>query len=176
MKTARFFLPVLLFCIFCAETLAQPSGGLLELKKRRVYQNGSVLKGPQLNAILTGNPASAPEYESSKSNRMIGTMLSSTGVGLVLLSSVLLLTETLKEADEVNSGNLNSEANLGTPLALALVGLGIVIAGAPFNLSANKHLKKSITLYNSSNQGSGQGSIHLNLAVRGNRVGIVLDF
>jgi hypothetical protein len=176
MMIKKSFCVILLVCAVCLESYSQTSGSLLEIKKSRVYQNGSVIKGQPLKSLMLGNAASAPVYESYLQNRMIGMSISTTGVGLALLGSILLLSATMNEADDVNSGNLSSDADYGTPLTLAVVGLGVVIVGIPFNVIANKKLKRSVELFNQGGNGTSLKYDNFNVVVQGNRIGISMDF
>jgi hypothetical protein len=66
---------------------------------------------------------------------------------LILGGAALMLIETLQEADEVNSGNLNSsdEKDYGTSLGLIIAGGVIGITGG---VMSKKAFKKSAETYN----------------------------
>jgi hypothetical protein len=139
------------------------------LKKRVYYQNDKRLTNKDMKSILLSKPESAAEYKIAKTKSNIGAVPMIAGTGLCLYSAVVMLKQS---ADDANSTSQSSDqSKFVTP---ALIGAGLVFVGIPFLLSANKHMMKSIDLYNKSSK---TGYIpNLNIGITPNGVGIVCRF
>ncbi len=71
--------------------------------------------------------------------------VSLAGSAIMLLGSVLMLSNTLQEAEDVNNGKLTSGTSDSSPLGLVIVGAVVSIVGGSI---AGSHLKKGIQIFN----------------------------
>jgi hypothetical protein len=164
------------FMLCMVSTYSQNGDGALVLKRNKVIQNDKVLKGPELRSILSSNPASAEAFKTCKQNATIGSSLMLAGAVFECAGAALLLSETIKEAKEVDKGNLGYETHYGASLALAGLGLVSVAVGIPFNIKARKALMQSINDYNGSLKSSRYQPVEFKVLLSCNKVGLVMRF
>jgi hypothetical protein len=98
----------------------------------RYYLNNKKIRSAELEAMLNRFNASAIEFKAYKKRAVPGTLIILTGV----TAGVLAFTK------------LNKGTHFFTPYTITLF-LGDLV-GIPLMISANKHLKRSVKLYNQS--------------------------
>lgn len=135
-----------IFAFVCSFSGFSQTGTQIELKKKRYYQNDKKLTNKELKSILMSNPESAAEYQIAKKNSTIGAVPMVAGAALCLYGSFAMLKSSVDEANAIENGESYEETGYVAP---TLIGAGLVLVGVPFILSSGKHLKKSITIYNS---------------------------
>jgi len=96
------------------------TGNQIELKKKRYYQNDKQLNNKELKAILKSEPESAAALKKSRNIVTTGYILDGA-TAAVLVATVGVLPAVL----------------------------GGVLVATPFIIVSNKHLKKSVEIYNS---------------------------
>lgn len=155
---------------------SQTESGFIVFKRNKMVQNGKVLDAAKLKTILSSNPASVEAYTAYKKNGSLGYSFLLTGVVFECTGAALLLSETIKEAKEVDEGNLSHSEKY--QLSLALMGLGLVgiVVGVPFNTRARKAFVQSINDYNGSLKSSRYQPVEFNVLISCNRVGLVMRF
>jgi hypothetical protein len=163
-----------LIMFMTANAYCQPAAGKITLEKKRYHQNGKTMTSSQLKTTLSGNQASAPEYMKSKANMNIAAPMIIAGSVCVLAGSAISLASSIKEANELNSGTYSGDGASG--LGLILLGLVIDVAAIPLIIPANKHLKKSIELYNSSLSNTGYRKVQVNMMVTSTGLGVRMNF
>jgi len=144
---------VLLLCIsfIMVSAYSQESGSVITQKKKKYYQGTVKLKKSELKSILINNPASAVEGKLWKKNYNIASGFMYAGAVSVFAAGVVSLTSTLDEKNELEEGDLsNSTSYSFKGLGFAALGLVFVGVSIPFNISAKKHLRSSVSQYNSS--------------------------
>jgi hypothetical protein len=160
--------------IFVLSAYSQSEDKTITLKKKNYYQSGQKLNGKQLKTILSTNPASSSEYEKYRVNNSVGTPLLIGGSICALAGGAIALSSSIKESNDINNGELSGDYPTG--IGLAALGLGLVLVAVPFMLPANKHFKKSVDLYNSNLKTTGYYQVRFNLMVKGNGLGIRVQF
>lgn len=149
------------------------TGNQIELKKKRYYQNDKKLNSKEIKSILLSDPESAVEYQLAKKNSTIAAVPMLVGAGLCLYGSFASLKSSIDQTNAINNGEYYEEKSYLAPVA---IGAGLVLVGLPFVLSSNKHLKKSIDIYNK-NQNTGYRDIQkLEFGLTQNGVGVVYRF
>ncbi len=173
MKTSVF---CLILMLLCGHSFSQNNTSPLRLEKKKVYQNDVVLKYKDVKPILLNNSLSSAEFKKHKMNQTIGTCFALAGCGLTALGGYLLFSESVKEADAVNDGNLNYQANYSGAMTAVGVGLACVVVSIPFSVMSKKSFKKSIDLYNSGIKETGSNSINFRMNLSYNQVGVTMRF
>lgn len=136
--------------------LKEPTYTINSRPENPVYEGTKI--HPDLKKLLSTNPQALREAEKAASYKGLNML----GGFIVLGGAVWTLSDTMKQADDVNNGDLSStnETNW-TPLYVMFAG---VIVGAVTNSLIKKHWKKSIDIYNgkpNSNKSSQTNSIQL---------------
>ncbi len=153
------------------------TGNQIELKKKRYYQNDKKLTNKDLQSILLSNPESAVEYKLAKKNSTIGAIPALTGTALVLYGTVIMLKQSIDESNAISDGDLYYQSDQSKFVTPILIGAGLAVVAIPFALVSNKHLKKSITIYNSNKTlTSYRDEMKLDFGLTQNGVGIVYRF
>lgn len=157
-------------------TSAQQAGPITMEKKglkRSYIQDTKPLDAKQLASVLRSDEASAKEYGKSRTNSIIA--VSSIGTGTVFLGVGLIYS--IKAAQATNDNDLAGSTDYSNMSGGALlIGAGFFVVSMPFMLMANSHLKKSITLYNSSRKTSGINKVDLNIGFTGNGAAVQIRF
>lgn len=166
---------ILFTSLLCANLSFSQNSNEIVLLKKRYYQNEKKLTNNDLKSILLSNSESAAEYKIAKKNSTIAAVPMVAGTALCLLGSFSMLKSSIDETNAINNGDIYYEASTAY-VAPVLLGAGLVLAGVPFALASNKHLKKSISIYNS-NQATGYRDIQkLEFGLTQNGVGITYRF
>ena len=148
--TAGFILVILLFT---SSIYAQDQ---IELKKKFLSPIKYSLNGQKLKDIYTFSGMDCrPHFKKIISRypeafKKIKTSYTYNGVALagsavMLLGSVLMLSNTLQEAKDVNNGKLTSSSNDSSPLLLVVGGAVLTLVGG---MIAHNHLKKGVQIFN----------------------------
>jgi hypothetical protein len=163
------------FLMFLLTTaFSQPENGAITFQKKKYYQNGHTLTSAQVNTLLAGNPASAPEYKKAKANMNVVAPIIIGGTVCLLAGSAITLASSMKQAKDVNDGKLSGAYPSG--LGLVLLGLTIDLASIPFVIPASRHFKKSMDLYNSSVNKTGYRPLQFNLMFTSTGLGVRMNF
>jgi len=142
----------------------------------KYYQYGQKLRVSDLNTILADCPASTKQYDIYRSNRNTGNALMLVGSLCVLTGTIINLGKTVKDANNIHSGNISSNSSTGSEIGFYLVGGALVVAGLPFALSAKPHFKEAINRYNAKDGTGYNQTIHYNLVVNTNGLGVRMRF
>lgn len=151
---------------------AQHDGSLI-INRRFVYSNGKKLDKKEIKAILMSNQQSTAEYAKSHTNASIGSVALIAGSGFALYLGSISLGSSLNDVKNLNEGNMETSdgSNLIFP---AVATLGFISIGAFLMLSSNKHLRKSIDIYNSGLLSTNIDQLEFGVTESG--VGVVLKF
>lgn len=152
----------------------QTSDSTITIQKRRYLQNDNLMKRNELKSVLLHCDASRPEYKKAKTSSTIGSVFMGTGAVLILAGAGINLAGSVQEANDLDNGELRDSYPNG--LGLILVGAAIELASIPFLVSSGKHLKKSVSNYNSFNDKADSRPIRLNLVYTKNGAGLRLVF
>jgi hypothetical protein len=168
----RLFLGIIMALIFI-DANSQAVDSPLTIQKKKVYQNGNKLKPAEFKAILENNTSSVAEYKLFNKNRTASAVFMCVGLATVAAGTAVMLSSTMKQANDLDNGEYNEYSS-----GLGLIGMGLLIeiAGIPFSISANKHLKKSVDMYNSSINVTGSNQIEFKLIVYSNGLGVRMRF
>lgn len=166
---------VLFACFLSATSVFAHSTNQIVFNKKSAFFNDKKLSKQELADILMSEPASAAEYQKAKSNSTIAAVPLILGTGLCLVGAVISLTSSVDDANSISKGSLETTdpAKYMTPI---LAGAGLVLIGIPFALSSNKHMKKSVMLYNSSRTTGFIDKVQLDFGFTQNGVGVVCRF
>lgn len=139
----------LIIIFFSTNVFAQRIDSL-QIVKSRVYQNDVQLSKEELKSLLTKSSDTSAEFEKYKTKNTVGSAALIVGSGFALYLGATSLNNSLKDAKNLNEGNLETSdgKNLILPAAAAI---GFVSVGAILSLSARGHLIKAVNLYNSKN-------------------------
>jgi hypothetical protein len=171
MKKLFFF--SVIFAFACSFSVSSQTNEQIVLNKKRYYQGDKKLTNKDLQSILLSNPESAVEYKIAKKNSTIAAVPMLAGAGLCLYGSFASLKSSIDQTNALNNGEYYEVKSYVAPV---LLGAGLVLVGIPFVLSSNKHLKKSITIYNK-NQTTGYHNIQkLEFGLTQNGIGAVYRF
>ncbi len=173
MKTSVF---CFILMLLCGHSFAQSSTSPLRLEKKKVYQDDVVLKYKDVKPILVNNSLSSAEFKTHKTNQTIASSFAIVGCGLTALGGYLLFAESVKEADEIDDGNLNYKADYSGAMTALGAGLACVVVSIPFSIKAKKSFKKSIDLYNSGIKETGCNGIDFRMNLSYNQVGLTMRF
>jgi hypothetical protein len=169
----KLFVLTIIFAFVSSFSGFSQTGNQIELKKKRYYQNDKKLTSKDIKSILLSDPESAVEYQLAKKNSTIAAVPMLAGAGLCLYGSFASLKSSIDQTNAINNGEYYEEKSYLGPV---LLGAGLVVVGLPFALSSNKHLKKSIDIYNK-NQTTGYSDIQkLEFGLTQNGVGVVYRF
>ncbi len=169
----KYYVMTLTTCICILNTHSQHSQAPIELKKKRYFQHGKALNSSELKTILTTNPASVNDFNKSKTNQIIGMGFLLSGTTLTLISSIMLLNNTMEEADALENGNIK-ESNNGPAFMILGLGAGGLIASIPFTISSKKRLKKAVIRFNSESSSASVRSMEFVAGL--NSIGIAVHF
>lgn len=145
------------------------------VNKKKYYLNDQKLTGKELGAILSNNAASATAYKKANKNMLISSGLLLTGSTIILVATVIDLSASIKESNDLNNGTYTGDYK-GAGLGVYLGGLAFVVAAVPVTISGRKSLHKSINQYNSSLVQSKNRPLELELKVYGNGLGLRMTF
>ena len=96
---------------------------------------------PHFKKIISRYPEAFKEIKASYTYNGVALV----GSAVMLLGSVLMLSNTLQEAEDVNNGKLTSSSNDSSPLLLVLGGAVVTLVGG---MIAHNHLKKGVQIFN----------------------------
>jgi hypothetical protein len=148
----------------------------LVIEKKRVYQNDVALKYKDVKTIVLNSPLSSAEFKTHQMNQTVGMSFLLAGSGLALLGGILSYSNSKKELDELDEGNLNYKADYSGAMMAVGAGLACVIVSIPFSVKAKKSFKKSIDLYNSGIKETGCNTIDFRMNLSYNQVGVTMRF
>ncbi len=160
--------------VFLFSSFAQSGDKTITIQKKRFYQNGQVLTPAQVNKLLSESPASSAEYKLYKSKMAIASPILIVGGIGTLAGAAISLASALKEAGDVSSGKTSVTQYNGVPIMIA--GVAVTLLSLPFAIPANKHLKKSISNYNSASKTTGYEPVQFNLMVNSKGIGVRMRF
>ncbi len=155
--TAGFILAILLFT---SSIYAQDQ---IELKKKffspikyslngqkpmDIYTFSGMDCRPHFKKIISRYPEAFKEIKTSYTYNGVAL----AGSAVMLLGSVLMLSNTLQEAEDVNNGKLSSSSNDSSPLLLVVGGAVLTLVGG---MIAHTHLKKGIEIFNTKSKKAG---------------------
>ena len=109
---------------------------------RNIYSFTGMDAEPHFKKLISRYPEAVKEIKASYTYNgvsLIGSLVMVTG-------SVLMLSNTLKEANDVSNGKLSSDQDDITPLLLILGG---AVLGGIEGTIAGSHLRKCVKIYNS---------------------------
>ena len=153
------------------------TGNQIELKKKRYYQNDKKLKSKELKSILLSDPESAVEYKIAKKNSTIAAVPAGIGSLLCFYGVGVMLKQSADESNAISNGDIYYQSDQSKFVTPVLVGTGLIIVAVPFMISSNKHLKKSVSIYNSKKTSTGyRDEMKLNFGLTKNGVGITCSF
>ena len=155
---------ILLVCLYGSSFLSAQTKKKIVFKDRAFYLNDTLINRVDLKTMLTNDVMSAPEFNLSESNAKIGDVFMIGGGVLALGGCAYLLIQTA-------TGSMT-----WTPVYLSGAGLGLVLVGVPFYLSANNHMMKSIDIYNSKFTSNYDKKLEFNFGFTPNGVGITCKF
>jgi len=164
-----------LVMILMTSAYSQTNDKTITLQKKKYYQNGQKLTSKEMKTILTGNPASAEEFQMYKKNVTIGGTLVIAGSACLLAGSVISLASSIQQTKDINNGDLSGESST-SGLGLVLVGCIVDLVSIPFLIPAYKHYKNAINNYNSSLQKTSYRPVQLKMRVASNRIGVRINF
>jgi uncharacterized membrane protein YkgB len=137
-----------LLCVFCTATVLSQTNDQIIIKKGRYYVNDKQIKNKELKSLLKSEPESAAAFKKAKTFSTIGY--------IVMVPTIIVLVPT--------TGAL--------PAAL-----GGMLVATPFILISNKHMKKSIVIYNSKHGATGfRNELKLDVVLNQNDVGVSYNF
>jgi hypothetical protein len=172
MKTLIF--SVIFIFGFMIQIFAQ-SNQLITREGKRYYQNNRELTAEDIKRELTSLPDAADEYQKARSNMTAGMIFLGSGVTFALIGSIMNLSNTTKDANNVKNGSTETSDNSGG-LTMALIGLGATVVSLPFLISGSSHMKKSVNLYNGYKSNSLHYKTKLELNATASSVGLRLKF
>ncbi len=108
-------------------------------------------------------------------NIEIGTPLATIGSILLVSGSLIALADVVKDAQNVSKGSLETSVH-SDGINLIVTGLGLDLIAIPFAISANRHLKKSINIYNTGNHTGCNYSDRLHIGLSTNGLGLFYTF
>lgn len=122
----------------------------LQIIKFRVYNNDVQVSKEKLKSLLSNSPDTSAEFDKYKTKNTIGSAALIVGSGFAIYLGATSLSNSLKDAKNLNDGNLKTSdgKNLILPAAATM---GFVSVGAILSLSARGHLIKAVNIYNSKN-------------------------
>ncbi|MCX6237286.1 MAG: hypothetical protein NTY07_06960 [Bacteroidia bacterium] len=167
-------LSMFIILIFVLNAFPQSGDQTITRKKKIYYQNDKVLTRSQLKTVLANNPASLAAYQKFKTNNRLVNPFLIAGSAVAIAGGIVNLTLHIKQVDDYSNMNLHGNYTWGVPVILA--GLAADLVGIAFLIPAKKHLKKSITDYNSSIKTVGYEPVQFNLMVNSNGLGVRMRF
>jgi hypothetical protein len=166
-----------MLCLFGTLAGFSQTSNQIELKKKRYYQNDKKLTSKDLKSILSSNPESAVEYQIAKKNGTIAAVPAGIGSALCLYGAAVSLKQSVDESNAISNGDLYYESDQSKFVTPILIGAGLVVVAIPFMISSNKHLKKSISIYNSKKSSTGyRDEIKLDFGLTQNGIGVTYHF
>jgi hypothetical protein len=81
----------------------------ITIQKRKFHQNRQIKTFPEVKSLLGNNPASAQEFKKYKTNNHVGSPLIIAGSTVMLIGAAVNLSSSIKEADDVNKGELKGD-------------------------------------------------------------------
>jgi hypothetical protein len=166
-----------MLCLFGTLTVSSQTNEQIELKKKRYYLNDKKLNNKELKGILMSNPESAAEYKIAQKNSTIGTVPAIAGSALVLYGTVVMLKQSVDESNAISNGDIYYESDPSKYVTPILIGCALGLSAIPFALASNKHLKKSVSIYNSKKSATGyRNEMKLNFGLTQNGVGVTCHF
>lgn len=160
--------------ILATSAYSQTDDKTITLQKKNYSQSGKKLSSKELKTILSGNTASQEEYYMYKKNMNVAVPLVITGTACVLIGTALSLSSSVKQANDLNNGEITESSMKG--VGLILIGCVADLIAIPFIIPANKHFKKAINNYNTSLPKTGFRPVQVNMIFASNRVGFRVNF
>ena len=113
----------------------------------------------------------------AKKNGTIAAVPAGIGAALCLYGTVVALKQSADESDAIANGDLYYESDQSKFVTPILVGAGLIVVAMPFMISSNKHLKKSVTIYNSKKTSTGyRDEMKLDFGFTQNGIGVTYHF
>ena len=170
------FLTVIIAFVCSFSGLSQTSNQIV-LNKKRYYQGDKKLTNKELKSILLSDPESAVEYKIAQKNSTIGAVPAIAGTVLVLYGTGVMLKQSIDESNAISNGELYYQSDQSKFMTPILIGCVLGLSSIPFALASNKHLKKSVTIYNSKKSLTGyRDEMKLDFGFTQNGVGVTYHF
>lgn len=160
--------------LFLNNAYSQVVDSNIVFKQKQFYQNDQQITKSELSKLLANNPASATEYKKWMNNMYIGLGFELGGGALLLTATIKDLSATMKQKKDLDNGTYNDYPGASGGLYLGAVVCSL--AGLSFILYSNKHMRKSIGLYNSSFSEAMKRSIKFEMMVNSNELGVRMTF
>jgi hypothetical protein len=162
-------LSLIIFMVLMMNAHSQTAEDTIIIQKygigvRKYYQKGQIKTFPEIKSFLANNPASAPELYKYKVDNAItlSCCISGSFCMIVVLGKMISFQYIWGNESEI--------------LKFLIVGAALDITALSFGIAANKHIKKSVSRYNSSLKNVGLNSLQINLMINSNRIGIRMLF
>jgi hypothetical protein len=160
--------------LFFIGAYSQQTDSTIVVKQKQFYQNDKQITKSELSKLLANNPASSTEYKKWMNNMYIGLGLELGGGALLLTATIKDLSATMKQNKDLNNGTFNEYPGASGGLYLGAVVCSL--AGLSFILYSNKHMRKSIELYNSSFSEAMKRPVKFEMMVKSNELGVRMTF
>lgn len=160
--------------LFLISAYSQIVDSTIVFKNRQFYQNEQKITKSELSKLLANNPAASTEYKKWMNNMYIGLGFELAGSALLLTATIKDLSATLKQKKDLDNGTFNEYPGASGGLYLGAVVCSL--AGLSFVLYSNKHMHKSIELYNSSFSEAMKRPVKFEMMVKSNELGVIMTF
>jgi len=156
-----------IFLVFIMNAYSQVGDSTIKFQRGKYYQNNKIIKYHELETILAYNSTSASELQKYNADIIIS-------IPFVIVGAYYIITGTLNRKRELNVITFQEKSIFD--YKKLLIGAACEVGGLSFALVANKHLKKSVSLYNSSLKDVGYKQVQANFMVNSNGLGISVVF
>ena len=175
MKIAKLIAVATIFSFLLIDAVAQDSSSIiLKTKvdhKTVYYLNGKIINHTELDKALKLFPDSKKELKISSAHSTTAAFFVIPGMVMVAGTFVVHPIWWAAGAITGNSKEINK-----TEAVIGLTGLGLLIVGFPFIMSSEKHLTKSVRLYNNHFTDRNASPPILTIGLKANGAGIVIRF
>jgi len=172
----KYFIILLVTFLWCICSVIGQENIPITIKKKSFYQGDKKLTSKELKAVLMNTPESATEYKIANSKATIGLIPMVAGTGLCLYGAAVGLKQSIDENKAISDGNLYYKSDQSKYVTPVLVGACLVMAGIPFILSSQKHILKSIELYNANTKAKTGYNPRLEFGITQDGIGMVYRF
>jgi len=143
-------------------TIRSADNQLLTVKKRYIYQNGTIQSAHKVKTLMEDNPAALNDYDKGK--KMCNAS-NGCAFGVILTSFI--------SSQIANGKKENSEKIRTTVIGLVIDG-GFIISGIVLAVAGKHKIRNSVALYNSTI--SKPATYKLNIGVQGKGLSLALKF
>jgi hypothetical protein len=175
MKLKTFLVSTAISSFLISNTTAQEGSSIIyktrEEHKIVYYQNGRIINQKEVEKALKLFPDSKKEIRTSSFYSKTAAIF--VIPGMVMVAGTFAVHPIWWAGEAIAGSNKDIRK---TEAVIGLTGLGLIIVGLPFIRAYDKHLSKSINLYNNHFPANNVSPSILTIGLNGNGAGIVIRF